>query len=258
MLDKAKINDEVDKLVAEGTLLHISIYKLSKEGLAQLKKQNIAPENLPDFNSDYETWYTKCYDLIHNVANYRLNDFVSLYKCENRKTLSLENYCIQDALLGFNLTQYGNLIASPESIIGKVKAQVQIVNSLKTLIIDYFYNLNIEIQYSFFDSELDSAYILLKKKFFRAAGAIAGVVLEKHLQNVCKSHSISIKKKDPTLADCYDILKEQNVLDLIQWRKLQYLGDIRNSCCHNKSVEPTSERVKELLDGTKYIISNLA
>ena len=46
-----------------------------------------------------------------------------------------------------------------------------------------------------FNSELDAASELAKKKFLRAAGALAGVVLEKHLRQVCKSHSVTIRKK---------------------------------------------------------------
>jgi len=39
-------------------------------------------------------------------------------------------------------------------------------------------------QADMFDSELESAAELAKKRFHRAAGAVAGVVLEKHLKQV--------------------------------------------------------------------------
>lgn len=257
MFDKSTINDNLDKLVTEGELLSISLYKLSQEGLDVLKKQKIDPKSLPDFNSEYEAWYNKCYNLIRMVANYRLNDFVSLYKCENRKTLSTENYCIMDALLGSVWSCGDRVVIQPKDIIGKVKMQVKIVGSLKSTICDYFYNLNTELKYDIFDSELDSAYELLKKKFLRSAGAVAGVVLEKHLLNTCNTHTIKLSKKEPTLADLYNTLKDNGIIDIATWRKLQYLGDIRNLCCHNKNIEPTEIQVKELLDGTKYILSNI-
>lgn len=257
MLDKTIMNDNIDQLVSEGEMLSISLFKLSQEGLNSLKKQNVDPTVLPDFNSDYESWYTKCYNLIHMVANYRLSDFVSLYKCENRKTLSIENYCIMDALWGRIWSRGDKVIAEPKDIISKVRMQVKIVASLKTIINDYFYNLNTEIEYDVFDSELDSAYELLKKKFLRSAGVIAGVLLEKHLLNVCNAHSIKIAKKEPTLSDLYNILKDNAIIDLAMWRKLQYLGDIRNLCCHNKGADPTDTQVKDLLDGTKYVLNNI-
>lgn len=117
--------------------------------------------------------------------------------------------------------------------------------------------MNTEIEYDIFDSELDSAYELLKKKFLRSAGVIAGVLLEKHLLNVCNAHSIKIAKKEPTLSDLYNVLKDNAIIDLAMWRKLQYLGDIRNLCCHNKGADPTDTQVKDLLDGTKYVLNNI-
>ena len=58
-----------------------------------------------------------------------------------------------------------------------------------------------------FDSELDAAEALAKKKFLRGAGAMAGVVLEKHLRQVCSNHSVKISKKAPTINDLNDLLK---------------------------------------------------
>jgi hypothetical protein len=41
------------------------------------------------------------------------------------------------------------------------------------------------------------------------------------------------------------------------WRKVQYLGDIRNLCSHQKDTEPTEEQVKELIDGVNAVIKNI-
>ncbi len=45
-----------------------------------------------------------------------------------------------------------------------------------------------------FDSELESAKELSKKGFLRAGGALAGVVLEKHLAQVMTNHGLKSKK----------------------------------------------------------------
>ena len=58
------------------------------------------------------------------------------------------------------------------------------------------------------DSEL-SAAVKLKTVSSRAAGAVAGVVLERHLQRVAVNHKIPIRKKDPTIADLNDPLKQK-------------------------------------------------
>lgn len=100
-----------------------------------------------------------------------------------------------------------------------------------------------------FDSELDAASELLKA-FLRACGDMCGVVFEKHLAQACIQHGISLKKKSPTINDYNEELKNASVIDLPTWRHIQLLGDLRNLCCHDKSVEPTKEQANDLLAGT--------
>lgn len=214
-------------------------------------------ENLPSFEVEYEDWYTRSYRLVEKIAPYRLKDFKSLYKLDNVKEPSAYNYRISDALLGLKWSRGTTIIAKPIDVAPKVKIQAEIVKSLQALIHDYFYNLELELENNIFDSELDSANELLKKKFLRPAGVIAGVVLEKHLLNVCNNHLIKITKKDPSISDFNDQLKEQKVITTPIWRKIQWLGDLRNICAHNKGVEPTEQQVADLLDGVKNIISTL-
>lgn len=257
MIDKEKIKEEIDKLFKEGKLLYFSMFLLAPEGKKALQKANIDENTLPVFTQQYDHWYTRSHRLIERVAPHRLNDFVELYKKPKIKELSFSNYCISDALLGYTLTRGSTVIATPISAQGKLEQQVEILASIRSLVDDYFFNLETELQGNIFDSELDSAEELFKKKFLRAAGAIAGVVLEKHLNNVVQNHSIKITKKNPTISDFNEKLKEGNFVEVPTWRKIQYLGDLRNICCHDKSVEPTEEQVKDLISGVKYIITNI-
>ena len=92
--------------------------------------------------------------------------------------------------------------------------------------------------------------------YYRAAGAICGVVLEKHFSGVCDKRSIILKKKNPTIADYNDALKD-NAYDTIEWRRIQRLGDIRNLCDHSKDREPTKDEVEELISGTERTIKTV-
>ena len=113
------------------------------------------------------------------------------------------------------------------------------------------------VQADLFDSELESARELSKHKFLRGAGAIAGVVLEKHFKQVMKNHSITSRKKHLSLNDYNELLKENSIVDIPTWRQIQRLGDIRNLCDHNKDREPTSEEVTELIDGVDKITKTI-
>ncbi|MGI9165492.1 MAG: hypothetical protein ACR2G5_03750 [Pyrinomonadaceae bacterium] len=81
----------------------------------------------------------------------------------------------------------------------------------------------------------------------RAAGAVAGVVLEAHLQRIATNHSLRITKKEPTISDLNDPLKAAGVYDIPTWRKIQHLADLRNLCDHKKTREPTDSEVRDLI-----------
>jgi hypothetical protein len=109
-----------------------------------------------------------------------------------------------------------------------------------------------------FDSEVDVARELLKHKFVRAAGAVAGVVLERHLAQVCDDHGVKVGKVNPGVAVLNQALRDAEVIDVPQWRFNQHLADIRNLCGHNKDREPTTEQVQDLIDGTAKVLKTIA
>jgi len=50
---------------------------------------------------------------------------------------------------------------------------------------------------------------------------------------------------------------KDTLYDVVQWRFVQRLGDIRNYCAHNKDREPTKDEVNELIDGADKIIKTV-
>ncbi|MGB7598185.1 MAG: hypothetical protein WBM09_11540, partial [Gallionella sp.] len=113
------------------------------------------------------------------------------------------------------------------------------------------------VQADLFDSEMEAARELKESGFLRAAGAVAGVVLEKHLGQVAANHNAITRKQNPTISEFNDLLKGAGVLDVPAWRNIQRLGDLRNLCDHNKHRDPTVEEIDELLNGTEKITKTL-
>lgn len=83
------------------------------------------------------------------------------------------------------------------------------------------------VQAEQFDDEFKAAEELVRNGFYRGAGAIAGVVLEKNLAEVTLNHSIKVAKENPIIADYNDLLKNSEVIDVVAWRFMQHLGDLR-------------------------------
>ena len=216
-------------------------------------------DSLPDFQTSYQSWYSECLVVLKQLLPDRLADFIRLYeKPKGRKDIGYENYRIEDALQGLRITRYGTeIIADPKSAMPHLKQQIAILESLKGRFESSLYDIRQLVQADLLDSELDSARELLKHKFTRAAGAVSGVVLEKHLLEVCLNHNIKISKKRPTIADLNDSLKNSDVIDMAQWRFHQHLADVRNLCDHNKDKEPTADQVSDLIEGVSKVTKTI-
>ena len=48
-----------------------------------------------------------------------------------------------------------------------------------------------------------------------------------------------------------------DVIDTPEWRKIQYLGDIRNMCDHGKDREPNKEEITDLIDGSVKVMKTI-
>lgn len=248
-----KIKEECKKLRKEGALL-LGSFAIECEMLDKPKKE----KDLPDFKLNYEQWYSKSYLVIKQFLPDRLSDFISLYKLEKRKEITYSTYTISDALLGVTISNgFGEIKASPKSAISKFQQQITIVDSVLEVLDSSLNNIQQLVQADIFDSEIDTSKELLKKGFIRAAGAICGVVLEKHFSTVLDSHSLSLSKKNPTINDYNELLKNESIIDIPTWRHIQLLGDIRNLCDHDKKQEPTKDQVQTLIDGTDKIIKTV-
>ncbi len=207
---------------------------------------------LPVVADSYQAWYSEALVLLKQLLPDRVQDFVRHYeKPKGRKEITLENYKIEDYLQGLSITRtYSKeTVVGPGAAISQLRQQVGILKSVKARFESSLFEIRQLMQADLFDSELDAAKELAKNKFTRAAGVLAGVVLERHLGQVCQNHSVKLKKKEPTIGDLNDALKDAGVIDVAQWRFVQHLGDIRNLCSHNKKVDPTAEQVEDLISG---------
>ena len=251
---------DIDRLCHEGAMLinsmRLEIVGEDKYKIHLLKyfdegKAEEYIKNLPDFNKTYERWYSESLSLLKQILPDRVKNFIELYeKPKNRKSVEFGNYVIQDYLQGLNVTFGGNPKVGPSAAFPQFEQQVAIISAAKSRFESSLYEIRQIIQADLFDSELAAARELHKNKFNRASGAMAGVLLEKHLAEVCRNHNVTIMKKNPTISDLNELLKSNSIIDIPQWRHISLLGDIRNLCTHNKNSEPTTDQVKDLIDGT--------
>jgi len=262
-----KYKKDLSALIASGEQLYLAIQfecdpaefekAISKE-LKSEAKDVLA--KLPSFGGSYQTWYSEAKALIRQVLPDRLSDFVRHYeKPKPRKDISCENYRIEDHLQGITVTRGYDKekVVGLDAAIPHFRQQLNILKAVKARFESSLFDIRQLVQSDLFDSELESAGALAKSGFNRAAGAVAGVVLEKHLGQVCDNHSIKVSKKNRTIRDLNDLLKQSDVIEVHQWRFIQHLGDVRNLCDHDKKVEPTREQVSDLIEGVAKVVKTL-
>jgi hypothetical protein len=247
-----KFKEDLKKLIARGELLRYSmaldlgvVDKKTEEGIRKL--------NPPSFKAEYEQWYSLAMQVVKQILPDRFEDFKRQYRDEKRKSMDHLTYGVADYMIGLQTTRGGMVLTDAKSAFPKFDQQLNILKSAETRIESSLYDMVEILQAEFFDDELEAAKELNKKGFIRGAGAVAGVVLEKHLGHVCSKHGIKITKKHPTINDYNQILKDANVIDTPTWRFIQHLGDLRNLCDHDKERDPKKEEVYDLIAGVSKI-----
>jgi hypothetical protein len=241
--------------------LRSELAALGAQGRGLIK---LARDDAAEFYSGYQDWYTKAVRVVQVLGPDRLVEFRSYYDGDpKRKDISVSTYCIRDFVRGIRPVHdalddlRGKRSYDPRQIVmASVQTQGLILGSLSSRIDGIIAELETSIASGIQDAEMDSAE-RLKKVNLRAAGALAGVVLETHLQRVADSHQVAAAKKNPTIGDLNEPLKKAEIYDITVYRKIQLLADIRNICTHQKGKEPTPDQIGDMLNGVRSITKSV-
>jgi len=242
MSKRELIRKEIAALHDEGASLCIAL---------QNKKES-------NFRYAYQSWFTKTLTVVRILAPDRLAEFRGYYEIDpKRKTLGYGTYVIQDYFKGV----VPNRLSHPDfdsrnQAIGCFFTQLTILKAIIERADSILGDIQTELYTELQDNEVLVARQLAKINL-RAAGALVGVVIEGHLQKVAVAHGVKVSKKNPTISDLNDPLKEAQVIDLPTWRRISFLADIRNLCSHKKDSDPTREQVEDLIQGAEWLAKNV-
>ena len=251
-----KFKDELKALIDEGYLLQLSL-ALDLEIVDEETEKELCELKLPSFKDKYERWYSVSMQVVKQVLPDRLADFVKHYKDEKRKQTDFFTYGVSDYMIGLRTTRGYETVVDGKAAFPKFEQQLNILKSVQARLESSLFDMLEIIQADLFDDELDAATELAKKGFLRGAGAVAGVVLERHLGHICGKHNLKTRKKAPTINDLNQMLKDGGVIDTPMWRFIQHLGDIRNLCDHSKGREPSKDQVNDLISGVAKVVKTL-
>lgn len=250
-----RVRAELRRILADGMTL------LTKCGGKRLRGTGETKLDHSGLVFDYESWFTAALPVVRQVVPERLQEFTELYRSTKRKTVSAETYRISDYLAGLTVTLRDGFEEIPLDIDaafqGCFMRQLAILRSCSARLDLLLQDLRGVVEAEVFRDELASAEGLLAKGHRRGSGALAGVVLERHLQHVAGLHGVALAGRQATLGDWNEALRKSGVYDIATWRRIQALADIRNLCAHSKDREPSEVEVQDLISGVRGVMSSV-
>lgn len=261
-----KYRKDLQNLIDEGSSVHNSlvllvegrgtfIKLLCEQDMSTEEAEAIANAQKP-FATAYQHWYSEALALVKQLLPDRANDFIRLYeKPKSRKEISYSTYVIEDACQDLVVTRGGATKVDSSAAMPLLTQQLAIVEAIKRRFDSSLFDIKQLVQADLYDDELAAARDLRKAGFVRAAGTIAGVVLEGHLKEVAAKHGLPKVLK--TINPIQLALRAAGIIDLNQSRHIEFLGGIRNQCTHKDLSEPTSEQVDDLIAGVDKVIKTI-
>lgn len=213
-----------------------------------LDEPRVIPRQLPlpaEVERIYQQWYSAARIILAKNQPDRLAEFDAAYSPTGKH-----------AELGIKRLLEERFVTKDEQfrLMDLVNAQFYILAAVSSHLRFSMYDIELTAYSVLMDDEIGAAGHLLSKGFLRAAGALAGVILERHLKNLLGKHTPPIKYNEKaTLSRLNDLCKEV-VYDVVTWRKVQHLTDLRNLCNHDKKRDPTKDEVAELTNGVSAIL----
>jgi len=212
----------------------------------------IIPERRPlpfDVGRIYQKWYGAVRVIIEKNQPARLDEFDEIYNYHGKKS-EAQGKRIKQIIERKHIEKREQFL-----LFDLINRQFDILSAVPNHVRYSIYDIELTVYSVLMDDDISASRHLLSNGFLRPAGALAGVILERHIKNLLRKNSPPIKYKETdTLSKVNDLCKNSNIYDGIIWRKIQHLTDLRNLCDHSKDREPTKEDVNDLINGVSEIL----
>lgn len=273
MVTEETVRKQLDTLFEEGAVLArvfgeqqeaLQIVREAK-GKAKEKEQEKEQEKEEqqgdegktiDFEVLYQRWYSRALPLMKQLAPERYAEFQAYYRPDSKRDgFDGYSYVIQDYFCRRPINaDYGALpwVPTLRCFVSQLAILRSVADRIPWMALDTEDQTARGLQLA----ELEAARDLIKISE-RAAGALAGVVLEAHLRKLAARHKLKLRKQSPSLGELAAALKEARVLDVPAFSQVTWLAELRDRCRKAEGEAPTKLQVRDLIDGTHWLITNL-
>ena len=219
-------------------------------------REIITPESRPlpsDVGRIYQKWYGAVRVIIEKNQPARLDEFDEIYNYYDIKAKAqskAQSKRIKQIIERKHIEKQEQFL-----LFDLINRQFDILSAVPDHLKYSIYDIELTVYSVLMDDEISASRHLLSNGFLRPAGALAGVILERHIKNLLRKNSPPITYRETdALSKVNDLCKNFNIYDGIKWRKIQHLTDLRNLCDHPKERDPTKEEVNDLINEVSEIL----
>lgn len=210
------------------------------------------PKSL-DFEMSYQCWYTCALPLIREAAPDRYEEFQRFY-CLPEWQNPRRPYVLHD--------YFTHATPAPQTwpwlgAFNSFLSQLCIVKAASSRL--EWQATSESMDHSLRDvhiAELEAARALIPSNEL-AAAAIAGTILQRFLQALAKKHKLRFRKLSPPSREVANSLREAKVLDDDVWHQCTWLAGIHERCSGETEDPPSKLQVRDLVDSTHWLITNV-
>ena len=219
------------------------------------KEEEPAPEPLPvdetHFEERYQSWYSRALPLMKQLAPDRYAEFQSFYVVDPRYPWGKTSaFVIQDYFRGRDSDDPG------EETTRCFKNQLAILKSVADRLAWASLDTDDQVERGLQLALIGTARGLMDINE-RAAGVLVGTVLEAYLKKLAARHKLKFRKQSPPPAELAEALKAAKIFDVAVWSQATWLAEIRERCQKAGGQAPTKLQVRDLVDGTQWLITNV-
>ena len=228
---------------------------LHQEGnaLAEALAKDVEEKEVPSFAAAYQRWYSRALPLIEEWAPDRYAEFQRYY----RRDPKIQLHWYHDRVIQDYLCEQGkeDAVTSQQQALSAFTMQLTILKSIADRLEWMAPDTEDQAARGLQLEELEAARELIGIDE-RAAGALAGAVLEVYLRKLAAKREVKLRKQKPLTAELVEALKQAKVFDVPVWSQAAWLAEIHGRCL-KEGEGPTKLQVRDLVDGTRWLVANV-
>lgn len=205
-----------------------------------------------DFELLYQGWYSRALPLMRRLAPDRYAEFQRHYSRTGKFDFHWSRrHGVQDFIFDVEDT----LADVREEAARCFRSQLAILKSVSDRIawgeLDTADQVERGLQLAF----LETARGLIDVNE-RSAGVLAGAVLERYLKDLTAKHKLKFRKQVPPLREYIEALHTAKIFDIPVHAQAIWLAEI-NDRSRAEGESPTKLQVRDLIDGSRWLITNI-